>query len=90
MAEQPSVGELLFEATLQHFVAEKAKSEANLLNYYVNHAAIGEHPDLVEECVKLVVNIHDANGCIETLAGLRRQAGFEDTPSESPPAKPPF
>ena len=89
MAKQPSVGERVFQATQAVFAGKRAKALANLHNYFANPTAIGEHPDLVEECEKLVIDVHDAEGCLEVLAEIRSQSGFGDT-AESPPVKPPF
>jgi len=40
-----------------HYEALVAKNEALLENYLQNAAGIGEHPDIVEECVKIVDNL---------------------------------
>ena len=60
----------LKEALKSHYAAIKAKSEANLQNYFYNSAGIGEHPDITEECVKLVEDLDHANSCLETLENL--------------------
>ena len=56
-------------ATLKHFEAVKARAEANLeifLNYSVG---IGEHPDVVEEAIKLTKEIVEAEEAIKYLYG---------------------
>jgi len=89
MPRQPSVGERVFRATCAVFAAKRDKALANLHNYFSNPTAIGEHPDLVEECEKLVIDVHDAEGCLEVLSEIRAQSNFSDT-QESPSEKPPF
>ena len=52
------------------FTADKLKAFANLTNYLNNPAGIGEHPDIVEECEKLVDAISSAEGKLQTLSNL--------------------
>ena len=60
----------LKEAIKSHYAAIKAIAEANLQNYFYNSAGIGEHPDITEECIKLVGDVDHANSCLETLENL--------------------
>ncbi len=60
----------IINALTTKFNADKLKAFANLTNYMNNPAGIGEHPDIVEECEKLVAIIADADGKIETLSQL--------------------
>ena len=46
------------------------KAFANLTNYLNNPAGIGEHPDIVDECEKLVEDISSADGKLQTLSEL--------------------
>ena len=57
----------IVQALNAKFQADKLKAIANLSNYLNNAVGVGEHPDVVEECEKLVTAITDANGKIETL-----------------------
>ena len=50
--------------------AQEAKAVANLKNYFNNPAGIGEHPDIVTECRKLVKEIAEARELIETIKTL--------------------
>ncbi len=50
--------------------ADKLKAFANLTNYMNNPVGVGEHPDIVEECEKLVDAIASAEGKIEVLNQL--------------------
>jgi len=52
------------------YTAEKLTAFANLSNYMNNPAGIGEHPDIVAECDKLVAAIANADGKLETLSQL--------------------
>tara|TARA_R110001592_G_scaffold102451_1_gene289229 strand:- start:121 stop:342 length:222 start_codon:yes stop_codon:yes gene_type:complete len=52
------------------FTADKLKAFANLTNYLNNPAGIGEHPDIVDECEKLVEDISSADGKLQTLSEL--------------------
>ena len=64
---QPSPQQSLISAIEAHFVALKARSIANLNNYMLNSAGIGEHPDVVEESIKLIEKISHADGNLQTL-----------------------
>lgn len=50
--------------------AQEAKAVANLKNYFNNPVGIGEHPDIVTECKKLVKDIAEAREMIETIKSL--------------------
>ena len=50
--------------------AQEAKAVANLKNYFNNPSGIGEHPDIVTECRKLVKEIAEAREMIETIKSL--------------------
>ncbi len=57
------------EATLKHFEAVKARAEANLELYLERSVGIGEHPDVVEEAIKLTKEIVEAEEAIRYLYG---------------------
>ena len=57
----------LVKAALLHFRAVKARAEANLDVYLIGAAGVGEHPDLVEEVVKLTKTITEADEAIKYL-----------------------
>ena len=61
------IGTRLSEAALLHFRAVKARAEANLDVYLTSSSAVGEHPDLVEEVIKLVKTITEADEAIKYL-----------------------
>lgn len=60
----------IIEALQAKYVASKLEAVANLKNYVENPAGIGEHPNIVEECDKLVKQIASANEGLETIAAL--------------------
>tara|TARA_R110002153_G_scaffold64821_4_gene173726 strand:+ start:10377 stop:10604 length:228 start_codon:yes stop_codon:yes gene_type:complete len=60
----------IVEALQANYMAKKLSAIANLKNYLENPAGIGEHPDIVSECDKLVKEIASANEGLETLKGL--------------------
>ncbi len=60
-------GQVLLEAALLHFRAQKARAEANLEVYLSKPTGIGEHSDLVEEAIKLTKQITEAEEAIKYL-----------------------
>ena len=61
------MGESLVKAALLHFRAVKARAEANLGVYLTRATGVGEHPDLVEEVIKLTKTITEADEAIKYL-----------------------
>ena len=57
----------IIQALNAKFQADKLKAIANLSNYLNSPAGVGEHPDIVSECEKLVEAIASADGKIESL-----------------------
>jgi len=57
----------LLQAALLHFKAVKARAEANFEVYLFGSVGVGEHPDLVEEVVKLTKIITEADESIKYL-----------------------
>lgn len=56
-------------AALKHFEAVRARAEANLELYLERSVGIGEHPDVVEEVIKLTKEIVEAEEAIRYLYG---------------------
>ena len=69
------MSQLIMNALLKQAEAKEAKAIANLNNYMTNPAGIGEHPDIVEECNKLVKDIAEAREMSETLRSLSTDTG---------------
>ena len=68
------MSQLIMNALLAEANAKEAKAIANLQNYMVNPAGIGEHPDIVAECMKLVKDIAEAREIKETVNSLVEQS----------------
>ena len=64
------MSKLIMNALVLDAQAKEAKAIANLQNYMTNAAGIGEHPDIVEECKKLVKDIAEAREMIDTVNSL--------------------
>ena len=64
------MSQLIFNAILAEAEAKEAKAIANLQTYMSNAVGVGEHPDVVTECSKLVKEIAEAKEMKETLKGL--------------------
>ena len=64
------MSKLIINALVLDAQAKEAKAIANLQNYMTSPAGIGEHPDIVEECKKLVKDIAEAREMIETVNSL--------------------
>ncbi len=60
----------IVQALNAKYTASKLQAIANLQNYLSNPAGIGEHPDIVSECDKLVQQISHADGCLATLQSM--------------------
>jgi methylaspartate ammonia-lyase len=58
---------VMYEAVKAQFTAQKQKAIAQLTVYLTNPVGIGEHPDLIDEMVKLTRDLADAQGCIDIL-----------------------
>jgi len=57
----------IIEALMAKYQADKLAAVANLQNYFNNPVAVGEHPDIITECDKLVKQISEAEGNAQTL-----------------------
>ena len=68
------MSQLIMNALLAEANAKEAKAVANLQNYMSNPVGIGEHPDIVTECMKLVKDIAEAREIKETVNSLIEQS----------------
>ena len=59
--------QMVLGAVEAHFVAEHTRAVANVNNYLQNPAGIGEHPDIVEECIVLFEKLSHAEGALESI-----------------------
>lgn len=73
------VTNVLYDALKAHFEAQRQKAIATLTVYMTNPVGIGEHPQLVDEMVKMTKSLEEAEGCLATLRNT-----FEVTQSTMP------
>ena len=64
------MNKLIMDALMLDARSKEAKAVANLTNYIKNSAGVGEHPDIVTECMKLVKDIAEARELIQTVKSL--------------------
>ena len=60
----------LVDALVAKYQAQRLEGIANLQIYFDTATGVGEHPDIVAECDKLVTQITDAEGKLEGLQRL--------------------
>ena len=63
--------EYILNALEAHFEAKVLKNQALLQNYLNNPAAIGEHPDIIDECVKIIDELASAQDSLEIVKGKK-------------------
>ena len=71
------MSQLIMNALMKEAEAKEAKAVANLQNYMSSAVGIGEHPDVVAECMKLVKDIAEAREIAETVTSLTIQSKTE-------------
>lgn len=69
---------IMYEALKAQFEAQRQLALATLTVYLTNPVGIGEHPQHIEEMVKMTRSLAEANDCIETL-----KATFEVNKNEN-------
>ena len=57
----------IIDALVARYNADLMKARTNLHNYLINPVGVGEHPDIISECDKLVAACSEAEGNIESL-----------------------
>jgi|TARA_R100000030_G_scaffold34674_1_gene25880 hypothetical protein len=65
------MSKLIINALLADAQAQETKAVANLNNYFTNPAGIGEHPDIVAECKKLLKDIAEARELREVVNSIQ-------------------
>ena len=58
---------MIIDALRKKYEADIAHAKANIEVYLKHPVGIGEHPDLVEETVKLFEDVAHADGLLETI-----------------------
>ena len=64
------MSQMIMNALVAEAEAKEQKALANLQVYMSNPAGIGEHPDVVAECSKLVKDIAEAREVANTVKDL--------------------
>jgi len=67
----------ILDALEAQYKAQKMKNEVLLQNYLENSAGIGEHPDIIEECSKIIEAISSANDNLSTINEMRNNFNCE-------------
>ena len=57
----------ILEALMAKYQAQKLEAVANLQNYLSHSVGVGEHPNVVKECHKLVKQIAEAEELAKTI-----------------------
>ena len=68
------MSQLILPALIAEANAKETKAVATLQNYVSNAVGIGEPPDVVAECMKLVKDIAEAREIKETVNSLIEQS----------------
>lgn len=63
--------ETMLKALESHFEAKVLKNYALLQNYLNNPVGIGEHPDIIEECIKITDELASAQDSLEIIQGKK-------------------
>lgn len=58
---------VMYTALKSQFVAQQQKALATLTIYLTNSVGIGEHPQHIDEMMKLTAALAEAEDCIKTL-----------------------
>lgn len=58
---------IMYDALIAQFEAQRLSAVATLSIYFNNPAGIGEHPQHIEEMMKLTRTLAEADNCIKTL-----------------------
>jgi methylaspartate ammonia-lyase len=75
-----------YKAAIAHFIAQKEKALATLHLYFTNSVAIGDHPNIIEEIVRLTKELSEAEECLTTL---ERNFMMNAAPPQPGPQNPP-
>ena len=62
--------QILLMAVEAHFTAQRSRAVANLNTFMNSAVGVGEHPDIVGECIKLIENVDHAESALQTLGRI--------------------
>ena len=69
--------ELILNALTSTYKAQRDRAVAQLSVYINSHVGVAEHPNIVDDCAKLVREIADAEECIKVVNSLFVPVGQE-------------
>lgn len=68
----------ILQALALRYQAKRAEAMTNLNVYFQNAVGVGEHPNVVEECDKLVKIIGDCDGNLSVIQNLSEQMNAQN------------
>ena len=68
---------LVIDALKAKYTAERLEAIANLQVYLSSPVGVGEHPNIVQECDKLIGIIGEAEDKLQTVVNLVNQSNTE-------------
>ena len=72
-SHQQTMQQTILAAVETHYMAQKARAIANINGYLGSSVGVAEHPDVVGEVIKLLKDIDEADGMINTLRRISTQ-----------------
>jgi hypothetical protein len=63
--------DIIIQALTDKYNAQISEAEVTLKIYFTNSVGIGEHPQHIEECDKLIAKIAEAEDKLQTLKYLK-------------------
>tara|TARA_A100001515_G_scaffold138346_2_gene131822 strand:+ start:948 stop:1226 length:279 start_codon:yes stop_codon:yes gene_type:complete len=73
----------IIDALVARYQAQKLEALSNLNIYLTAAVGVGEHPNIVDECDKLIAKVSEANERIETLRTIVDQSNQVAAQNES-------
>ena len=73
----------IIDALVARYQAQKLEALTNLNVYLTSAVGVGEHPNIVDECDKLIAKVSEANERIETLRTIVDQSNQVAAQNES-------
>ena len=73
----------IIDALVARYQAQKLEALTNLNVYLSAAVGVGEHPNIVDECDKLIAKVSEANERIETLRTIVDQSNQVAAQNES-------
>lgn len=64
----------ILEAIIMRYQAQKAEAMTNLNIYLTGAVGVGEHPNIVSECDKLIQKISEADGNMKMIQTMVKES----------------